>query len=417
MTSVDGELFLWPIITDEDLAAIEEVVRNRAMSRSDITKQFEQEYADWNGVKYALGTCNGTAALAEAFWACGIGAGDEVIAPSLTYWASVAPAVSFGASVNFADVETETYCIDPDDIEHRISPRTKAIVAVNYSSMPADWDRILPIARKHNLYVIEDNSHAHGSMYKGRMCGSFGDVAAASMMTGKSFAVGEAGILTTNDRVLYERCIAFGHYERTGLPSLYNPADAQVHQGDLTPFSGLPMGGVKHRMNQTCSAMARVQLKHYPARIAEIQKAMNYFCDAIETIPGLRAIRMTGEDSGNGGWYVAKCAYDSAAFCGVSCVEFCEALAAEGVHVRAGANNPLHLHNFFHKLDLFQQGKPTVLAFGQCDTRQGTGTLPVTEKASEKLFNLPWFKHFEPTKIDPYIEVFRKIAANVSELK
>jgi dTDP-4-amino-4,6-dideoxygalactose transaminase len=411
------ELFHWPVVTDEDISAVTDVLRKGTMSGTGITKEFEKEYAAWNGTDYALGTFNGTAALAAAIWACGVGAGDEVICQSLTYWASCAAVLTFGASVNFADVDPETLCIDPKDIEHRIGPCTKAIIVVNYAGMPAELDTIVAIAHRHGIKLIEDNSHAQGSMYKGRMCGSIGDIAGASLMAGKAFAVGEAGMITTNNRELYERCVAFGHYERTGAPSRFNPVDQQITMGDLLPFKGLPLGAVKHRMNQTCAAMGRVQLKHYPERIAEIDKAMNYFADQIDKIPCLKVVRPAkGSGLNKGGWYYPLCHYDKAKINGLSVQKFAEALCAEGVSCGSGANSPLHLHNYFHKADIFNMGKPTAIAFGQRDVRQGPGTLPVTERATENLINLPWFKKFDRDSIDRYASAYRKVAASAKEL-
>ena len=174
-----------------------DVLRAGNMSDWDLTQQFEREWAAYQGTHYALAHCNGTAALLAAMWAVGLGRGDEMIAPSLTYWASATQVMSLGATPVFADIDPVTLCIDPNDIEHRITPRTKAIMVVHYCGHPADMDPIVAIARQHNLKVIEDVSHAHGSLYKGRMCGSLGDVSAMSMMARKSFAIGEAGMLCT----------------------------------------------------------------------------------------------------------------------------------------------------------------------------------------------------------------------------
>jgi perosamine synthetase len=418
VTADPGDLFKWPIVTAEDEQAILDVVRAGKMSGIDITRQFEQEYAAWVGVKYGLGYCNGTAALLGAFWACGIGAGDELICPSMTYWASCTAALGLGATVNFADIDPDTLCIDPSDIEHRIGPRTKAIVVVHYAGYPGDMDRILAIARKHKLRVIEDVSHAHGSLYKGRPCGAMGDVAAMSMMGGKSFAIGEAGMLLTNDRDLYERAIAYGHYERTGGPSRFAQSDGETH-GDLLQFKGLPLGGHKHRMNQTCSAMGRVQLKYYPERVAEIQKAMNRFWDLLEGVPGIRAHRPPkGSGSTMGGWYAARGLYRAGELGGLPCARFCEAVRAEGVgNAVPGANFPLHTHPVFHTADLFNMGKPTVISFGQRDVRQGPGTLPVAESIFEIAFGIPWFKHDRPEAIEPYAAAYRKVALQAEKLR
>lgn len=411
------DLFHWPLVTEEDEQAVLAVLRDGSMSGTEITKQFEAEYAAWQGARYALGTCNGTAGLLAAMWACGVGAGDEIICPSITYWASAAPALQLGATVHFAEVDPVTLCLDPADIEHRIGPRTKAIVVVNYSAHPADYDRILPIARRHGLRVIEDNSHAQGSIYYGRFCGTLGDIAVASLMAGKSFAIGEAGMITTDDHELYERCVAFGHYERTGVPSHFNPVDHQVMDRELLRFKGLPLGATKHRMNQTCSAMGRVQLKHQSSRIEEILRAMNRFWSLLEDVPGVRAHRIREPGCTMGGWYNARGLYVSEELGGLPIDRFCEAVRAEGVAVcRPGLNAPLHTHPYFHEADIFSHGQPTALAFGQRDVRQGPGTLPVSEGLAQRVLGVPRFIHDEPELISQYAAAYRKVAENASVL-
>lgn len=410
--------FAWPIVTQEDEQAILDVLQNRSMSGTDVTKLFEQEFASWNGTEFALGVCNGTAGLLAAMWACGVGAGSEIICPAITYWASAAPALQIGATVNFADIDPETLCIAPADIEHRIGPDTRAIVVVHYCGHPCDMDAILPIARKHGLKVIEDASHAHGGLYKGRKVAALGDIAVMSMMTGKSFAIGEAGMIVTDDRDLYERCVAFGHYERTGVASNYNPADGQITSDDLKTFAGLPLGGAKHRMNQWCSAMGRVQLKHYEARIAEIQSAMNRFWDLLEDVPGIKAHRTEAESGSTmGGWYYARGLYRAEELGGLSCAKFCQAVRAEGVPTATpGANQPLHTHAYFHQADIFRQGKPTALSFGQRDVRQGPGSLPVSESINEIALGVPWFKRDEPEFIQQVTDAYRKVALQAEKL-
>jgi len=417
VTLEPDDAFKWPIVTNEDEAAVVQVLRDGTMSGSEITRQFEREFADWMGMEFGLGYCNGTAALLGAMWACGVGAGDEIICPSMTYWASAAPALQLGAAVHFADIDPTTLCIDPDDIEHRIGPKTKAIVVVHYSGHPCDMDRILPIAKKHGVKVIEDVSHAQGTLYKGRKIGTFGDIASMSLMSGKSFAVGEAGIMVTNDRLLYERCIAFGFYERTGVRTVWNAADAQVTNEDLVEFAGAPLGGVKHRMNQTCSAMGRVQLKYYPERIAEIQSAMNRFWDLLDGVPGLKAHRPpNGSESTMGGWYSARGLYRAEELGGLPIETFCEAVNAEGSITGAGSNRPLHIHPLFHTADIFHMGKPTMIAFGQRDVRQGPGSLPVSEASVRTTCAVPWFKKDRPELIEQHAAAFRKVAEHADEL-
>ena len=159
VTTDPGDIFAWPIITQEHEEAVLEVLRAGTMSKTDVTRRFESAFAEWSGMPHALGFNTGTAAIHSALWACGVGSGSEVIGPSLTYWASVLPALNLGASVVFAEVEPHTLCIDPADIEHRITPATRAIVVVHYCGYPCDMDPIMEIAARHGIKVIEDSSY------------------------------------------------------------------------------------------------------------------------------------------------------------------------------------------------------------------------------------------------------------------
>jgi dTDP-4-amino-4,6-dideoxygalactose transaminase len=244
-----------------------------------------------------------------------------------------------------------------------------------------------------------------------------GDISGMSMMSGKSFAAGELGMMVTNDRELYERCIAFGHYERTGVASNYNAPDAQITRPELQPFAGIPIGGYKHRASQLSTSMARVQLQQYPGRIAEIDKAMKRFWRGLEGVPGLRPQFPKWENSSMGGWYFCRGLYRAEELGGLSCEKFCEAVRAEGVPTcLPGANKPLHVHNVFHQADLFHQGRPTAIAFGQRDVRQGPGTLPVTERIGEMAFGIPWFKHDRPEIIEAFAGAYRKVAEHAADL-
>lgn len=405
-----GEMFQWPIVNNAMENGVLEVLRNNAMSGTDLTKRFEQEFAAWNGVKYALGHNNGTASLQSAMYGVGLGTGDELICPSITYWASCVQALSLGASVSFADIDPETLCIAPVDIERHITPRTKAIMAVHYFGMPADMDPIMEIARRHHLKVIEDISHAQGGLYKGRMVGSIGDAAGCSLMTCKSFGVGEAGIMLTNNLEIYERAVVFGHYDR----------HVELTHPLLKAGSGIPWGGYKYRMHQMSSIIALEQMKKYPAEMAEIDKAMNYFWDQLDGLPGLRSQR-PAKDSGStkGGWFSPHGIYVSEELGGLSISRFCDAIQAEGVTICSpGGNAPLHLHPLFHCVDVYGAGKPTNIVNlpDGIDIRQPDGSLPVAESIQKKMFYVPWFKHYKPEQIKPYADAFRKVIENYSEL-
>lgn len=403
-----GDIFTWPIVTKEDEDAILDVLHRRAMSGRDVTEQFEKEFAAWQGTEYALGFSSGTGALHGAMYGCKVGVGDEIICPSITYWASCLPCFSLGATVVFAEIDPDTLCLDPNDVEHRITDRTRAIVVVHYVGYPADMDPIMEIAQRHNVKVIEDVSHAHGAVYKGRKVGAIGHVSAMSMMSGKSLATGEAGILATDDLEIYERAIALGHYGRFGQ---------DIQTEDLKPFIGLPLGGYKYRMHQMSAAMARVQLKYYDERNAEILKAMHHFWDLLEGVPGIHAHRPP-KDSGSdmGGWYAARGLYRSEELEGLSITRFCEAVRAEGVSCSPGGNLPLHLHPLLNTCDVYGHGKPTRVANSARDLRQPPGSLPVSESITSRFYSIPWFKHDEPKIIEEYALALRKVVESYKEL-
>jgi dTDP-4-amino-4,6-dideoxygalactose transaminase len=402
------DLFAWPIITEEDEQAALAVLRAGAMSGIEVTQAFEEEFAAWHGVRYALAHNTGTAALHAAMFACDVGQGDEILCPSLTYWASAMPALSLGATVRFVEVDPRTLTIDPSDIERRITARTRAIVVVHYCGHPCDLDPILEIAGRRGVRVIEDVSHAHGGLYKGRLLGTLGHVGAFSCMSGKALAIGEGGMLITNDHRAYQRAVAFGHYERHA---------AALVDSDLRSLAGIPLGGHKYRMHQISSAVGRVQLRHYSARMAEIQRAMNHFWDLLEGVPGLRPHRPpTGSGSTMGGWYSPHGLYRPEELGGLPVSRFCQAVRAEGASCSPGANFPLHLHPVLNEADVYGHGRPTRIANSTEDLRQPPGSLPVTESLPDLIYSIPWFKRWRPRIIEEHARAFRKVAEHAEEL-
>ncbi len=411
ITCEAGDMFTWPIVTKEDEDAILKVLYDRSMSGTDVSREFEKKFCEWTGSKYALTFNTGTASIHAAMYGCGVRRGDEVIVPSKTYWASALQCYSLGATPVFANVDPQSLCLDPNDLERCISPKTKLIVVVHYLGHPADMDPILAIAKKHGIKVLEDVSHAQGGKYKGRMLGTMGDVGAMSLMTAKSFAIGEGGILITNNRDIYEHAVSLGHYE------LLN-ANNNISASDLVPYLGLPQGGYKYRMHQMSAAMGIVQLKYYDERCAEIRKAMNYFWDLLEGVPGLRAHRITNQEGSDmAGWYAPHGLYVPEELGGLSVTRFCEAVRAEGfVDCAAGGNTPLHTHGVTQDADVYGDGKPTRIAFTNRDVRDLDKGLTPTEALSSRIYSIPWFKHFRPEVIEQYANAFKKVALNYKEL-
>ena len=407
----DEGLFHWPIVNDAMRAAQAQVLETGNMSGTDIARRFEASFASWQERKYALSHNNGTNALNAAMFAVGLGPGDEIICTSVTYWASCTGALALGAAVVFCDIDADTLQMDPASLEAHITPRTKAIMVVHYMAHPAPMDEIMAIARKHGLKIIEDVSHAQGGHYKGRKLGTFGDVAAMSLMSCKSFAIGEGGMLVTDDAEIFKRAVVFGHYDR-----IIDVCTDEEMEGP----KNIPWGGLKNRMHQTSAAIGLEQLKKHDAEIAEIDRAMKYFWKGISDIPGISMIYPKEEGSDKAGWYASRFLYDAAAFGGISNVTFCEALNAEACGgFSFGCNMPLHFSSVFFDIDIYGHGRPTASAFlpDGVDLRAETGALPNAEKVNMRVLGEPWFKHDDHAKIDPYIEALRKVAANVGELQ
>ena len=403
----DPTLFKWPIVTSEDEQAVLDVLRAGTMSGIDITMKFEDEFAAWQGAKHALCCCNGTAALLASMFGVGLGKGDEIIAPAMTYWASILPSLQLRASPVLADIDPDTFCIDPAGLEKRITPKTKAVVIVHQFGHPCDMERIMPIIQKHKLKLIEDVSHAQGGYYKGRRLGSFGHVAAMSLMSAKSFAIGEGGILVTDDRLIYERATAFGHYQRT------KPERNIITDPWLKQYEGMPLGGVKHRINQTASAMGRVQLKYYDERCREIRRAMNRFWDLLDGCPGIRAHRVDETDGSTmAGWYSPVGIYASEELGGLSSDDYAAAVKAEGAVCSSYGGNAglLNIHGILRSADIYNDGKPTSIANSDRKTFCDPTDFPNANRFPSVCLNIPWFKRDDKTLIEQQAAAYRKVA-------
>ncbi len=401
-------IFRRMVLTEEAKAAAMDIIERGAFSGTDVTEKFQEEFAAWQGTDYCIAYCNGTMALSAAMFAIGLGEGDEIICPTKTYWASVSQAINFGASAVFCNIN-DMLSMDPNDLERCITPRTKAIMVVHYFAYPADMDPIMAIAKKHNLKVIEDVSHAQGGLYKGKKLGTFGDVAAMSLMSTKSFACGELGALVTNHRRIYERAMAFGHYER-------NNAGYIRESEELKDYFHIALGGVKGRANQVCTAIARDQLKHYDERSKKIREAMNWFWDQLEGLPGIKPIRVD-EATGShmAGWYEPHGAYYPEELHGLSAGRFAEAVRAEiGGFCYEGGNFCLHTHPFFKTFDLTHRGVPSRIAHNDRDVRLDDSLCDISLK--KYCFSVPRFNFLNREIVGRFAEGYRKVIENHQQL-
>ena len=406
-------LFAWPVVNDAMRKASDDVLCAHKMSGRDVTTKFQQAFAKWEGSKYGLACINGTTALNTAFYCIGIGPGDEVICPTLTFWASCMGVVNLGGTVVFADIKADDLTVDPKSVEERITARTKAIVVVHYMGMPCDMDAIMAIAKKHNLKVIEDVSHAQGGLYKGRKLGTIGDIGAMSLMSSKAFAIGEAGIMVTDNEEYYKKGILWGKYAEMGNV---------MKKADFWRTLDVPFGGIKNRLNQCTAAIGLEQLKKYDAERQDIENAMLYWWSQIKDINFLEMIYPKYPNSNKSGWYASRGRY---LLEGVDNRVFAEAVNAElagvpnGRGVGAGCNFPLHWSSVFDSEDLYGKGIHPSRRFlpNGVTPKSLTGTLSVADTINEKVFGDPWFKHCEKPLIDIFVEAIHKVAKNVDKLR
>ena len=224
--------------------AVLDVLDSGRYVKGDELRKFEQEFAEFCTTKYAVGVSSGTAAILLSLMAIGIGKGDEVIVPAHTFIATASPIKFLGGTPVYADIDSETYTLDPNDVERKITENSKAIIPVHLYGHPADMDPINELAENHSLYVIEDASQAHGAIYKGRKVGSIGDIGCFSFFPSKNMTVlGEGGMVVTDNEELAEKVAMMRDHGRR---------EKYVHE----------MLGLNFRMGEIHAAIGREELKH-----------------------------------------------------------------------------------------------------------------------------------------------------------
>ncbi len=285
------------LIGKEEKEAIAEVIDREAVlfrygfddKRKHIFKvrEFEEKFAQYMGVKYALAVSSGTASLRVALAALDIGPGDEVITQAFTFVATMEAIMESGATPIIAEVD-KSLNLDPEDFEAKISEKTKAVIPVHMLGVPARMDRIMEIARKHNIKVLEDSAQACGSSYRGKKTGTLGDIGIHSFDYVKTITTGEGGMVLTNDEELYLRSSWFhdhGHEHKDDRP-----------RGQDT--KSIP--GFNYRMSEIQGAIGLVQLSRLNHVIREQRKNKSRIKEAISKIKGLR-FRELPDEAGDGG--------------------------------------------------------------------------------------------------------------------
>ena len=310
----------WPIFGDEEEARLLRTLRSGKWGRlhGQEVSEFEQRFASMHGCAHGIAVVNGTVSLRIALMAAGIRAEDEVIVPPYTFISTASAVVEANAIPVFADVDLNTFNLDPAAVESAITPRTRAIIPVHFAGQPADMDAIVEIARARNLVVIEDAAHAHGASYHGRPAGSLGDLASFSFQSSKNLTAGEGGIITTNDDRLAESCRSIQNCGRVAGGVWY---EHHVIAGNyrLGEFQGAVLNGQLDRLEEQ-------------ARTRDANG--RYLASRIASLPGLHPQARSAACTRHS-YHLFMLRIDAAVF-GAPRAAVLKALEAEGIPCGAG---------------------------------------------------------------------------------
>lgn len=348
---------------------------------------------------------SGTSAIFAAYLALGVGVGDEIIAPVLTYHAAVSPARLLGATIKFVDIDEKTRGLDPASIEKHLSPRTKAIVVVHQWGRAADLAPIMDIANRHNIPVIEDCSHAHGSLYEGAPVGTFGRVAVFSLQANKAVFAGEGGILVTDDQELADRAILTGHYRDRARDDVRDEVLRRYWESGF---------GLKLRMSPFNAIVGIESVRAFPELARSRQRCLSYFNDRLSETGLLEPVDVPDPRS-MGAWYGFKPMPTEDLRTKVDRSTLVRVLRAEGVEVDAPSGRLLA------RLPLYG-GDGALLRGGAEAQRAGVSggklesKFPVGSLVERHALSLPTFYRWPSDRIviDEYLRAFDKVAPAIS---
>jgi len=318
----------WPVWNQEEVEAVQAVVESGCWGtqQGNEVRHFEAEFAAYQCAAYGIAVTNGTVALKLALTAAGVGLGDEVIMPGYTFVATATTALEIGAVPVFADIDPQTYTLDPASAEACITSRTRALLPVHIGGRPADMEAIMALAQRHNLVVIEDAAQAWGASWQGCMAGTLGHVGCFSFQSSKNITAGEGGMILSNDA-------AIGAMAR----SLSNCG----RQPDGLWYAHYVLGG-NYRLSELHGAILRVQLRRYPEQLARRQANAVYLEQALSEVSGITTLRQDARVTSNA-YHVLFLQYHADAFGGVARERFLAAMHAEGINgIHAGYSLPVY---------------------------------------------------------------------------
>lgn len=367
-------------LEEDDIAAVVEVLRSDWLTTGPKVEEFERALAEFVGAREAVAVSSGTAALHAAMYALGVGPGDEVIVPPMTFAASANCVVFQGGTPVFADVDPETLLLDPDRVEAGITPRTRAIVAVDYGGQPCDYDALRSIAERHGLALVADACHSPGGRDRGRPVGTLADLNTFSLHPVKHITTGEGGAITTDDPELARRMRLFRNH---GITS-----DHRQREQRGSWFYEMVDLGYNYRLTDFQCALGISQLRKLPGWVARRQAIARRYEAAFSDLVAVKPLGLRPDVSHAYHLYVirldiARLRVDRAAIF--------TALRAEGVGVNVHYI-PVHLHPFYRE------------RFGT-----GAGLCPVAEAAYAQILSLPIFPRMSDDDVEDVIRSVMKV--------
>jgi len=312
---------MWNPATDEE--QLMKVIRSGVWSRAGVVTEFEKKWAELIGAKRCLAVVNGTNALIASLVQLGIGGGDEVLVPPYTFIATTASILQAGAMPVFVDTDPETFQIDPSKIEARITPRTKAILPVHILGLPADMPRIMAIAKKHNLLVIEDACQGWLAEIDGKKVGTFGNAGCFSFQNSKNIPIGEGGAIVSDDDAFIDRCYSYHNYGNA-----HGTMVGEVGAGTVIP-------GTKLRMAEYQAAIGLAQLKRLEEQTTKRNENAAYLRSQIKKVPGILPYKLNPKVT-RAAFHLFPFRYKKEEFKGLTRGEFIKALGAEGIPASGG---------------------------------------------------------------------------------
>jgi len=371
-------------IEEDDVESVAETLRSDWLTTGPKVEAFEEKFADFVGTKEAVAVSNGTAALHAAMRAIGIGPGDEVIVPTLTFAATANSVVFEGGTPVFADVDPETLLLDPQSVKERITEDTKAVVGVDYVGQPCRYDALREISDAHDLVLLDDACHATGGTYKGDPVGSLADLNTFSFHPVKNMTTGEGGMVTTDDSDWADQMRRFRNH---GITSTHHE---RAEEGSW--YYEIPEVGYNYRLTDFQCALGISQLKKLPEWVRRRREIARTYDEEFASMEAVQPVKQRGDSACAYHLYVIQLELEQLQ---VGREKIFNALRAEGIGVNVHYI-PVHYHPYYRE------------HFGTEE-----GLCPVAETAYERILTLPTFPRMSEKDVDDVLHAISKVLSNI----